>query len=130
MEEQERECLMNGPLPAGLDPASLRRRSLADRASALLRLAQIYASTHALVGTSVAEPDQQAQAEHRKAELAAQIVAVIEEAQQAGRKDLLEALQAKGVLIVLRRIEDYEDTHPALLAEDAIGSRWPYEVIG
>ena len=120
---------MNGPLPAGLDPASLRRRSLADRASALLRLAQIYASTHALVGTSVAEPDQQAQAERRKAELAAQIVAVIEEAQQAGRKDLLEALQAKGVLILLIRAEDYEDMHPQLVAEEAIKEGWAFELI-
>ena len=120
---------MNGPLPVGLDPASLRRRSLADRASAIMRLAQIYASTHALVGTSVAEPDQQAQAERRKAELAAQIVAVIEEAQQAGHKDLLEALQAKGVLILLIRAEDYEDMHPQLVAEEAIKEGWAFEII-
>ncbi len=120
---------MNGPLPAGLDPASLRRRALADRASAIMRLAQIYASTHALVGTSVAEPDQQAQAERRKSELAAQIVAVIEEAQRAGREDLLDALQMKGVLILLIRAEDYEDVHPQLVAEEAIKEGWAFELV-
>ena len=29
------------------------------------------------------------------------------------------------VLVALKRIEDYEDVHPEILADDAIGSRWP-----
>lgn len=34
------------------------------------------------------------------------------------------------VLVRLRRIEGYEDVHPELVAEDAIGDRWPeYETL-
>jgi len=33
------------------------------------------------------------------------------------------------VLVALERIEEYEDVDDELLAEDAIGDRWPYRVI-
>lgn len=29
------------------------------------------------------------------------------------------------VLVALKRGEDYEDVHPELVSEDAIGDRWP-----
>mgnify|MGYP001570234062 FL=1 len=29
------------------------------------------------------------------------------------------------VLVALKRVEGYEDVHPDLLAEDAIGKNWP-----
>lgn len=42
----------------------------------------------------------------------------------------LAALAGSGVLVRLDRHEGYEDVHPQLLAEDAIGNRWPsYEVV-
>lgn len=33
------------------------------------------------------------------------------------------------VLVALKRPEDYEEVHPEMLAEDAIGDRWPYRTI-
>jgi hypothetical protein len=49
-------------------------------------------------------------------------------------KAAIGALADGGVLVRLERIEEYEDCHPELLAEDAFrirrGSVWPYEVIG
>ena len=45
-------------------------------------------------------------------------------------KAAIEALSGGGVLVRLERIEEYEDVHPELLAEDALErSLWPYEVI-
>lgn len=35
------------------------------------------------------------------------------------------AMAADGVLVRLERPEGYEDVHPELVAEDAIGKRWP-----
>jgi len=29
------------------------------------------------------------------------------------------------VLVALKRVEDYEDVHPELVSEDAIGDHWP-----
>lgn len=29
------------------------------------------------------------------------------------------------VLVALRRVEGYEDVHPEILTDDAIGDRWP-----
>ena len=29
------------------------------------------------------------------------------------------------VLVALKRIDDYEDVHPEILADDAIGDGWP-----
>lgn len=37
----------------------------------------------------------------------------------------LAALVADGVLVRLGRPEGYEDVHPHLLVDDAIGERWP-----
>lgn len=42
----------------------------------------------------------------------------------------IESIAAGGVLVRLDRPEGYEDVHPDLLVEDAIGDRWPgYEAI-
>lgn len=35
------------------------------------------------------------------------------------------AMAGDGVLVRLDRHEGYEDVHPQLVAEDAIGDRWP-----
>lgn len=34
-------------------------------------------------------------------------------------------LEDDEVLVALKRGEDYEDVHPELASEDAIGDRWP-----
>ena len=40
------------------------------------------------------------------------------------------ALVGDGVLVRLDRPEGYEDVHPELLVEDAVGDRWPgYEIL-
>ena len=40
------------------------------------------------------------------------------------------AMAGDGVLVRLDRHEGYEDVHPQLVAEDAIGDRWPsYETL-
>ncbi len=40
------------------------------------------------------------------------------------------ALAGDGVLVRLDRPEGYEDVHPQLVSEDAIGERWPsYETL-
>lgn len=40
------------------------------------------------------------------------------------------ALSGDGVLVRLDRPEGYEDVHPQLVSEDAIGDRWPsYETL-
>ena len=40
------------------------------------------------------------------------------------------AMAGGGVLVCLHRHEGYEDAHPQLVAEDAIGDRWPsYETL-
>lgn len=41
----------------------------------------------------------------------------------------IEAIQEEGVLVRLGRPEGYEDVHPVLVAEDALGGRWVYEVM-
>jgi hypothetical protein len=43
----------------------------------------------------------------------------------ADRQTVTVELAADEVLVALKRGEEYEDVHPELVSEDAIGDRWP-----
>jgi hypothetical protein len=49
---------------------------------------------------------------------------------EGAEMDAIARLSGNGVLVRLDRQEGYEDVHPQLVAEDAIGDNWPsYETL-